>query len=667
LFPQQAAFSVDSDGLARLLLPTPVLSACRPDLSDLRVFDAQGGEVAYLLDGERGPDVSVEARTEVSAQVLRVTRESSGAEFEPPVHREVYEIAAPPRSNSMNLGLEPRWTLVVNTATPRFVREVSIEARSADGTAELLASSEAIFSLDGEVHRTRIPLPPFRGERVVVSVTGQEGAYLEPTFRFETARSVRPLREAVVGLELVDRHEDAGTTLLELRRPGAIVPDVLRVSTRTGSYRRRVTVWDVQPGEPDVELGSAVLYRVELGAGEQRVFEQRSVRLLPARGSQLRVEIENGDSPALAEASAEAIVRRPALVFQLPAGQHRGVLRFGGARAHRVAYDLSGLLLGPSGRRSGESARAAFGLYDPDALARVRLSEIQANPDFDTAPALAFAMQPGATIDVRLYEHARSLVIDPSAEGLSRLVLAPEDMARARADLADVRVVDADGRQWPYLIEHGGPSREIPLAIRATPPEDGRSRYHLELPTAPLAIDHIRLDLDAPYVHRSFVLSGVDVDGETAELARGEIVKDARRPRPFGLGLRRTRVRGFELSVEDGDDAPLRIERAVASTRLSQVFLVAPAGGYALLIGQPADVAPRYELERVRDVVLAVASHAVMTGDLGANPAFSATARIGPESIRFQQWAVWGVLLVTAAALLLLTLRVARRSPEIPG
>ena len=50
LFPEEAAITVAGGGLARLVLTPAVLGACRPDLSDVRVFDDAGHEIPYLAD-----------------------------------------------------------------------------------------------------------------------------------------------------------------------------------------------------------------------------------------------------------------------------------------------------------------------------------------------------------------------------------------------------------------------------------------------------------------------------------------------------------------------------------------------------------------------------------------------------------------------------------------
>lgn len=72
---------------------------------------------------------------------------------------------------------------------------------------------------------------------------------------------------------------------------------------------------------------------------------------------------------------------------------------------------------------------------------------------------------------------------------------------------------------------------------------------------------------------------------------------------------------------------------------------MAPEGGYSLLLGNPDVPAPRYELERVRDVVLAASNNAAEAGPLEANPEYSLRARLGGEdgaSGLLQTGLVWG-------------------------
>ena len=60
LFPRQAPLTVEGDGMARLVLPPDVLAASQPDLSDVRIVDAQGGQVPYLVDSGWSPEKHLE-------------------------------------------------------------------------------------------------------------------------------------------------------------------------------------------------------------------------------------------------------------------------------------------------------------------------------------------------------------------------------------------------------------------------------------------------------------------------------------------------------------------------------------------------------------------------------------------------------------------------------
>ena len=117
------------------------------------------------------------------------------------------------------------------------------------------------------------------------------------------------------------------------------------------------------------------------------------------------------------------------------------------------------------------------------------------------------------------------------------------------------------------------------------------------------------------------------------EEVAGEEVRDPGQPRVRGLG----------------DDDVIEL-------------LAAPEGEYALLLGAPDETAPRYELERVRDVVLAVDAAGVETAALQDNPDFSLGARLHGRGTA-QRVLLWVVLIGAVVLLGALTLRLARREP----
>jgi hypothetical protein len=171
------------------------------------------------------------------------------------------------------------------------------------------------------------------------------------------------------------------------------------------------------------------------------------------------------------------------------------------------------------------------------------------------------------------------------------------------------------------------------------------------------------LDTGAEYFDRRFTFE-VRIDG-----AITQVIKDGRLWRP--VGDRRSvsivipwgmRLGSFDLVVEDGDDAPLEFRSAQARVVLPEVYLTAPDGRYALLLGAPDLDPPRYELERVRDVVLAVKAAPIAAGPLEANRDFSLGARLKGQGYR-QTALVWAVLSLAVVVLVVLTLRLARREP----
>jgi hypothetical protein len=643
LFPLQAEVRADGDGLARLLLPAEVLLEVRPDLSDLRVFDAAGNEIPFRVDSDARA-TSFEPVERVEARVLDVEREQGGtAEGEEPWVREAYVLAAPPDATG--------WELVVESGVSRFVRRIEVQTRGPDGAFAAGAESAPLFQLGAGTRRTRAAVPAGATGELRVVITGHERLFLEPTFRFESARTPPAPEQLEIPLHELTRGREDGKTWIELARPRGVAPDLLRLATTSSAFVREVRVRDLRPGGRDVSLGRGEVFRVT-------DVEHLEVPLETALGDRLRVEIADGDSPALAELAFTGVVRRPALVLPLTAGAPSAWLRFGGGRAYRPQYDLERL-------DAGGPAREA---YELNRLATARLGAIEPNPAYDAAPALAFAMHPAAAADAALFEHRRALHIAPSAEGLARLRLAPEDLARARADLADLRLVDVEGRQWPFLLERDATQVELDAAVSAEALSGGHTRYRIVPRVLPVPVDELVIDASAPFFQRAFQLSAADRKQE-GPIVRGQLSKDARRPAPARVPLDGARVGELELVVEDRDDAPLELTAQLV-VPLPDLYAAVPAGDYRLLLGHPDAAPPRYELEAVRELVLGVASAEIEAGALEPNPDFRARARLGGGTSRqlLEHGLIWAALIGAVAVLAGITLRVVRQgSPDPPG
>lgn len=680
LFPRRAQVYLEESPrgpaeLGRLLLPAEVLVACRADLADLRLLAPDGRELPFLVD--RGPGRHAERRIEhrLVPEILAVDRQRRDPEDRPSVFRESYLLNLPREETPGGRA----WRLVLDTPVPSFVRDILVRDAAAGGEGEVLARG-SLFRLggDGDPYRERLHLelpgwgPGTRasaGGALRVEISGEGDGFLSPAFHLESGRALAGPEPMQVPLEALDRRREDGHTVLELSRPRGLIPELLVFRTADRGFLRPVEVWDLGAGRREAALGRDTLY--SLGP-ERRHLE---MAVLPPTGDRLRVVITDGDAPPLEELRVLARVRRPALVFPLPAtpeaapgpfsatndGQPVASLLFGGDRAQRPRYGLQALA--PRPPAAGEAAGVAQALYDPKRLSEARLGPVEDNPAYDPRPALAFARHPGAALDPAPYRLQRRLAVTPAPEGLHRLQLQPEDLAAARPDLADLRVMDGKGRQWAYLLEEDAARRL--LALDPPPPhtEKRTSTYRLELPVAPVPADRLELDGPRPFFDRPYRLHGLTApEGrERRLLASGRLVRRAEDTRPLEIPFPRTRLHGLELEVEDGDDAPLEWSRAELGLTLPALYVVAdPRLDYRLLLGYPQDRDPRYEIHRVRDLVLAVESRRLEAGPLEINPAFRRSARWG-DAAGLERIAFWAALGLAVLLMAWLTLRLASR------
>jgi len=245
-------------------------------------------------------------------------------------------------------------------------------------------------------------------------------------------------------------------------------------------------------------------------------------------------------------------------------------------------------------------------------------------------------------------------------EGLTRLVLSPADLALCRHDLADLRIVDTDGRQWSYLLVGRDAFSPEEVSFERVDDEVGKSRYRIELPASPLEIAGMSLDSDAPFFDRPYRVVGTPSGGRERLLGSGRLKRRRGRRLPVRLKLRRSVVERLALVVDDGGDAPLRLTHVRVGIQHPTVFLPAPAGSYTLLLGNPSAETPRYEISAARSIVLGVPAGSVDTGPLEPNPDYSAGARLLGGS-GAQPLLLWAALILAAVVLAFLTLRMARK------
>lgn len=644
LFPEQAEVLVESAGLSRLELPNEVLSRVAADLSDLRLFDAQGNEVPYSIESGQSP---ADTQNEFSPTVSELDRSSVQPERGESAYREIYRLELPEY-----VSLAGHWSLAARTSSTEFVRRITIDAVSPEGTRTPLLQNASYFRVQqSQAEKYVFDFNTFPSRTIEVNIEGEGASFLAPDFLLYQGPARGPRDADEVPLTILQSTVDSsGSTLLEIERPRAVAVTALRFATTTPTFVRRIIAFDRAAGRRDRDLGaSGRIFRIPAAVP----IEQLEVTIQPPFGDRLVVLVLNQDSPPLEGLTVTAVTARPALLFSMTPGAGdapAGILRFGGARAKRPQYDLASL-------QSVMQAQSAQGrALEPPGEAR--LGALTANASYSPEPLLSFASRAGAVIDARAYTHARTVQLEPSPEGLTRIELSVQDAAVCRPDFADVRLTDAGSAQWAYLLDRDARREWLPLDVSNSVTENGATNYRLALPADLALIDGIRLDFPNAYFDRTYELTA-KVDGQYQFLSSDRLTGSGGDEAPIEREFVAVRATELTLTIFDGNDQPLPAPTVEGRFPLPDLYTVAPAGEYKLLLGFPDDRPPVYELAQAADTVLAARAGTATAGEIIENPAFSAASRLrtGPGS---QRALFWIALLAAVGVLAVMTLKTVR-------
>jgi hypothetical protein len=282
-------------------------------------------------------------------------------------------------------------------------------------------------------------------------------------------------------------------------------------------------------------------------------------------------------------------------------------------------------------------------------------------------PDLRAVMRPAAVLDPGTFTHKIKLSVRASPEGVSRLRLTPEVLSLARADLGDVRVIDGESRQWPYVIKTGAVQQLVDVTFAVPVLAQGTSRYAVQLAAWPAQIDELLIRVDREYLDRPYRLVGKPAGESGAErvLATGRIVRRVGEAAQAAIAVPPVRVSELALVIDDGDDAPLTLTKGRAAFTVPDLLLVAPSGEYALLVGDPTAAPPKYDLARAREAILGATAGVIETGPLGLSPTHRVPVAEGQEGGP-EQLALWGALGLAVVVLAGLALRLARSEKGKP-
>ncbi len=646
-----------SGELVALPLPPELQGRAQPGLSDLRLVNADGQELPYVVD-------RIETRQSASSWSGRLVDE----------RREV----SGPREDERGVTTllvdfgEPRSfdTIALQVPAQDFAKRVRVEA-SADREAWTLLDADAgIFdgSWGGRVHHTTLfPGAPAAARFLRLSVADSRGS---PPVRI-TGVTVSAMRHAQ-GEEWrqpVALRSVPGARPSRYRLQAGLPLEALELDCDDPAFSRRVRLLEVteRAGRPEEKLlGEATLYRLRLP--EPKLVGEERVLRLPAAASrgELVLEVDDADSPPLR--NPRAVVSGAAVRIVFPAAAGALALYYGNEATRAPLYDLEGL-----------KAQVRFA----PGLGTAALGEETENPFYRRPEPIPFAALRGSPVQVGRWQAFRRFGIT-GAPDICALTLSPPDVALARADFADLRLVAEDGAQVPYLLE-AGPAGAVALEVETQPARQTArgvsSPYGLRVPGSAtgrsqgLSLSAVELTIVEAFFERRARLVAPSHAGGTAErtlysgtLSRRPSVESVRggEAAPVVIPLDGSRVSELTLEIGDGDDARLTVAKATGRVPLPRLVFKANVGSYRLLLGNPEATAPRYDLLSLRQEVLAYSARPVEASAMEPNPAFRRSAadyfRATPPTAL-----LWGALVVAVAALLFVTARVLRPPPPPSG
>lgn len=224
------------------------------------------------------------------------------------------------------------------------------------------------------------------------------------------------------------------------------------------------------------------------------------------------------------------------------------------------------------------------------------------------------AVRPGAPLDASGFQYQRGLPDGPPE--LVTLPLDPAALAHSqgpRRHFADVRIVDDQNAQIPYILEQRSEPLALEVPIGATTPRvpdlakrgrGTRSFYLITLPIENLPQPVLSLETSEQMFLRAIELG---VQREPDRHHRTEWLDSLERTTwqhampgspapPLEISFPRQRSRELLLIVEEGDNRPLRIRGARLRLPAWQLRFFRPGGPLRLLYGRADLTAPRYDV-----------------------------------------------------------------------
>ena len=623
---------------------SPVRRLVREGPPDLRLYTAEGVEVPFLFvpppfEGQRVVDGSIQA--------IAATKTTSGFEVDfhevlPSLTGVTLEgIPAPflKRFRLEGSGDRERWTLLVDEGTAFDLPSEGLRGT----TLTFTASAIRFLRVTWDDTNSARPGLPARAMSV----------------RRTTVHTAPPLRAS---LQFERRTAEPGTSRFHVRLPGSRLPvDALELSIGGGHLLRDVRVLearlvDNRRGQVEpVETGRARLRRV---VRDGQAAEDLRVRIQPPSEPDLELVFDDGDNAPIDLQGVTAVFAElPWIYFEAQPGTL--IARYGNAKAVAPRYDL-------------EAMRASI----PDTVSPASWGPESERPATATTSGAAPPMPTrGSALVLSDFRYARSLPSGPQG-----LTVVPLDVA-AYAHSAnqggvfnDVRILDRDGLQVPYLLEKRDEPLVYDLRFERREPspaagaQPGGSEYVVPIPYRELDGTEIVLTTRARVFERTVrigVLLPPDRQGRTPGLGNVQThvwrhEDDAVPARPLTLDVPFAPRGDVVIEIDEGDNQPLPIERATLLVPSYSVrFFRADAAPLVLAYGRPNLPSPRYDLALLAPYVLGQRAQTIHAGpERGTN---GDTPGSGAQPSLVSPVVFWAVLGLAVVVLLGLVVRMVRK------
>ncbi|MEZ5285371.1 MAG: DUF3999 family protein [Vicinamibacterales bacterium] len=629
------------DGLWSVVVPPDLRAHAQPGLGDLRLIDAAGREAAFVLQEDAAR--TTEARWTGTLAAATTDRRRTSVW-------------------TVDFGRLVRFDrLALDIPGVDFAKRLIVELSDDGQEWREVAGEWSVFDRawdSGRVHETSLDIGPVEARYARLTFDDRRSAPVD----VEGADAVLSGRiegtswSEETALEPVDRTD--GRSRYRVPVPDGYPVRRIEVDADDPAFARTVRVLDGTGSDAPV-AGEGLVYRARL-PDESLLVDARQIAIDRRGTGALVIEVADSDSPPLINARVRLSGPRTLAVVSTTADHL--TLYYGNPVTRPPLYDLDRL-------RTTLALVPEFPVAVPDAETE--------NPRFAPPAPLAFVAARGAGLDAAGWRFERPVEIEGN-EDLYTLTLPAADTGHLRADAGDLRLVDDQDRQVPYVLEPGAARVELPLTIASAEPRQGRPRvsaFRLAVPeqgaeARPLEIQSLRLRFAEAYFQRTGDLlvprSGAPLGMDT--LASVSIAV----PRGGGSGGAPTWVElpvpgvaspVLGLEIQDGDNQPLTMLQASAVVRVPRITFKATPGAYRLLLGNPDAARPSYELDGLRREVLAYSAVPLtVDGEVlaGPNPAYTTGVgdllRLAPPRA-----VLWIALGVAVAVLLALTARILRR------